>query len=332
MATGTTNSRGMATITTTPGSAGDQAYRVRLHEWRRGGDVVGWTTSFPVPVKVHAAGSRVSFKASPAVRTGDGLEAAAAGSARSEGRRHAAVVYGWNRHTRYSFDWEFGESLSSKPMRGNRIRGRWTEASDGTGRATLRNGAMVLSSSGYGNDPNGSRGSFWATQKGNASKRGRWEMRGNTVMRKKDGVPYRMRYELVPVNQVNQRCGANSITIAEVTGPGKPVKFGVRARNGRVFGGKTKLRNVPEHASFAVQVTNKHITWFIDGYRKGTVKRKVAIPKRKLVVRVSMVARPGKRMATSKSNVDWVRHYSLKKGKRPVAKKKLKRGKAWGGC
>ena len=312
---------GTASFSTTVPGAGSHWYRARLDDWTRDGDDVGWTVSFPVEVRTdgrstaHTTAATTVPSASLPVTT----------ARRSGERRHAAVVHGWNRRTRYAFDWEYGQSLTSAPGRGTALRGTWAEGSEATGRATLRNGGLLLSSDGYGSaGAAGPRGDVWATLQGNQYRFGRWEMRGSTTQR--GG------YELVPAAQASQRCGTAGIVIAETTGPGSAVSFGARSANGRTWGGQTRLDSVPGASSFAVQVTRRHITWFLNGTAVGTLRERAALPKGPMTVRITLVGEGHERMRSAKSTVDWVRAYPLTYGRTPTTKKRLRTGAGIGRC
>lgn len=330
----TLDGSGGATFTTTAPGSGTAWYRARLEDWAQDGDQIGWTTSHPVEVNVgSAAAARAFAPARTLAAAGTSAALPDLTSARSGERRHAADVYGWNRRARYSFDWEYGQSLSSPPNRGAALRGSWTEGSDGTGRATMRNGGLLFSSDGYGSAGKaGPVGDTWATQQGNSYRLGRWETRGSTTQRTYGKHDYRIRYELVPAGQSGRRCGTPGIVIAETSGPGSVVRFGVRGSNGRVWGGRARLDGQPGASSFAVQVTGKNITWFLNGTPVGTVRDTSVIPRRAMTVRISLVGRGRDRMNSAKSTVDWVRSYPLTYGKRATTRKQLRKGAAWGGC
>ncbi|QCX26359.1 hypothetical protein [Nocardioides jishulii] len=335
--TTTSDTYGLASFTTRHRAAGD-VYRVRLERWTAHGDDLGRTASFPHQVTAKAGrvkdGSfphRQGAVATSAVAAGlvQGVPTATASS--DGGRRHAWSTYGWGRDPRFRYEWEYGQSLSSPPSLGSRSKGTWTESSTGTGRVTLRNGGMLFASDGYGSAPNGAHGTTSATLKGAADRFGRWEVRGVTTQNSRTGRKYAMRYELVPVAQASRACGTSSIVLGESRGPGSPLTFGVRGPKGTKWG--RTLRSLPSGAnSVAVQVTRKHLTWFLNGKPVGTVRAKAALPKGPMTLRLTFVGAGNKTMDSAKGQVDWARSYSLKHGKRPTSKVRLKKGAAFGGC
>src|SRR5690606_6243951 len=189
----------------------------------------------------------------------------------------------------------------------------WVDGSDGTGRVTTRNGGLLLRNEGYGSAPQGAHGSVSASLTGKADRRGRWEVRGGTTPLPGGGTRPAVRYELVPQAQAHQICGVPSIVLGETRGHGQPLRIGVRAANGKTWG--RELGRVPSGASsYAVQVTKKHITWYLNGKPTATLRKRAALPKGPMVVRIMMAGEDGKTMAPAKSTVDWVRSFSLKRG------------------
>ncbi|MGN0062620.1 MAG: hypothetical protein ACI379_00140, partial [Nocardioides sp.] len=184
-----------------------------------------------------------------------------------------------------------------------------------------------------GSAPQGASGDVQGTLQGGGSARlGRWETRGSTTQRSTSGRSYRIRYELVPASQAGQRCASSGIVIAETTGPGGDLTYGVRGPRGGSWARTTTLSSTVGASSFAVQVTKRHITWFLNGSPIGTVRDRAMIPRQRMTVRISMLDVDGSPMKSAKSTVDWVRSYTLKYGKRPTSKKALRKGAAVGGC
>lgn len=329
----TTGSNGQARFTLTADQVGTETYRARLDDWTQNGDRLGWTTSFPIDVRTYAS-PRAAVEAglAPSVSTAVDPLPAPTLAAASGIRRHAGATYKWGT-PRLSYDWEYGESLDSPPAKGVAPAARWSEKSEGTGRATLRNGGLLFSSDGYGSAPQGARGDIWTTlDGGGAFRRGRWETRGSTTQRSNTGAAYRMRYELIPVTQAGERCPSSGIVIAETTGPGGTVKYGVRGPKGGSFVGTTRLSGTPGASSFAVQVTKQHITWFLNGQPIGTVRDRSMLPTQRMTVRLSLVAEGDSRMKSTKSTVDWVRSYSMKRGAKPTSRNILTNGGSLSGC
>lgn len=332
---------GLATVGTTHRRAGD-VYRVRAEDWRGNGDVIGWTASFPhvvseTPGRVKA-GTHLRTTRSPV--TSQAITEAPRTAKKKQkksdgGRRHAHSTYGWfgRDGVTQRWEWELGESLDSAAMQvrgSSRAANRWSEGSDGTGRVTLRNGGMLLRSEGYGSAPDGARGNVWAALTGSGERRGRWEVRGVTTPGG-GGQAHAVRYELVPLAQAHQLCGTAGIVIGESKGPGSPLRIGARAGDGTTWG--RTVGTVPSGpSSYAVQVTGKHLTWFVNGTPVATLRQSAALPTGPMALRVVMAGRHDTAMASTKSTVDWARTFSLKRGTRPTSRTGLTQGAAHGGC
>ncbi|GGD08207.1 hypothetical protein [Nocardioides daphniae] len=337
VATATSDAYGLATFTTTHRAVGD-FYRVRLSEWTLNGDAIGWHASFPHRVTSKASRikegtfpHRRATVAASAVAAGLAPGVPTAGGSHGGSRQHAWSRYGWGRDPRFRYEWEFGESLSSPPLLGTKSKGTWSEASTGTGRVTTRNGGMLFASDGYASAPDGTYGTTTATLNGASDRWGRWEVRGVTTQNSRKGRKYKMRYELVPVAQASRACGTASIILGESKGPNSPFTFGVRNAKGTKWG--RTIGKFPSGAvSVAVQVTQKHITWFVNGNPVGTVRDKAALPKGPMTLRLTFVGDGNRTMDSAKGQLDWARSYSLKYGERPTSKIALKKGKAYGGC
>lgn len=330
LASTTSDSYGMATFTTVLTDPG-AVYRVRAADWRTGGDVIGWTASFPhyvTPEPQRVKAGTLPARVAALDSSTPGLRKKSDG-----GRKHAAPTFKWGAQYRYRFEWEYGESLTSTPgaAMGARARSSWAEASDGTGRVTMRNGGMLLRSDGYGSAAGAPHGNVWATVTGAADRFGRWEVRGSTTPDAGSGPRYRVRYELVPLTQTGRRCGNDGIVIAETRGPGSPISFGVRGSTGTTYGGSLP-RTQTGASSFAVEVTKKHLTWFVNGVAVGTVRDRSVLPKGPMVMRISMLAEGTSTMVGAKSTVDWARAYTLKRGKKTLTKKSLTKGVTVGAC
>lgn len=327
---------GLATLRTTHRRAGD-VYRVRAEDWRRNGDDLGWTASYPhlvteQPSRTKAGARGLTGGNEARSLTGSPTAARKGGDG---GRRHAHSTYGWfgRDGVTQRWEWEYGESLSSPhyDVRGAKRRAnRWTEGSDGTGRVTLRNGGMLLRSEGYGSAPDGARGSVWAALTGSGERFGRWEARGVTTSMG-GGERHSVRYELVPLAQAHQLCGTASIVLGESQGPGRPLRIGARAADGTTWG-RTVGTTPSGPSSYAVQATRTHLTWYLNGTPVATLRASAALPKGPMALRVVMAGRHDTTMASTKHTVDWARTFSLKRGKKATTKKALTPGAAHGGC
>ena len=146
---------------------------------------------------------------------------------------------------------------------------------------------------------------------------GRWEARVRAVELEKGNKTFRFNWELVPVRK-QSRCGARGIVLTSYhPGDDKVARGAVRA-HGRSFsfGRKVDLRSRAWH-TYAVEVTKRHISWFVDTKVVRTEKRDAALSGVKLRPRFRIVAARHGRMNLSRMQMDWVRYYDLH---RPNAK------------
>ena len=324
VATGAVAADGTASFVVTPSSVGTVVYRVRLENWRSGGDRVGWFPSYPLHVHVLAtrAGdgprSRVAaptrFEPAPAKASTTTSTTTSAARARAPFQTTASRTYRWGT-TRFDFDWETGESLTDRPTLGSAPRGRWLDASDGTGRVALRNGAMQLSSNIEGPGRLGSRGSMWATLQGNPQSHGRWETRVMPMVFGGGATHYRVVGELVPTDPAQARCGARTITVFDIDAGTTGVRIGANGSDGSSW-----ARTVPgvtvDHAfhAYGVEVTKRRITWFVDGKPVGKVTDAGAVSGLPMTMRVTMQAAGAESMRTTRTLVDWVRGFPGRTG------------------
>ena len=139
-------------------------------------------------------------------------------------------------------------------------------------------------------------------------------------------VDYRIRAELVPADAA-QACSGPAITLFDVAPSQSQVTIGATSANGSQW-----TRTVPGvtinnafHA-FAVEVTAKKITWFIDGKAVGRITDRAAISGQPLTVRLTMQASGAETMRTTRTLVDWVRGYPAGTGKKTKGGVRLGRG------
>lgn len=292
-----------------PTGAGQAVYRVRAEDWDRGVGHVGWFPSYPLYVDVAAAGStsnRLPTSArqrslAPTLTKAPPHQVTAAGSRR------------WGIQ-RYDFDWEYGESLTDRAVIGSNRRGQWLDTSTGTGRVMMRNGAMQLSSNSEGAGRAGSTGSLSATLQGNVQPYGRWETRAMPMVFAGGSTDYVLRAELLPQADLATGCDSRSISLFE-TRPSTPgVTIGAHAPGGVSWQRTLDVTTQRTFHAYAVEVSPKKITWFVDGRPVGRVTDAAAISGQPLTVRITMAASGNEQMRTTRTLVDWVRAYSPDKG------------------
>ena len=99
-------------------------------------------------------------------------------------------------------------------------------------------------------------------------KYGRWETKLRMKAAENNPRDYRVLAELIPDDPADYHCGAQNITIAEVTAHGSRVVIGAKSMSGnREWTSAKRLTSLRGggSAAFAVEVTRKHISWFLNG-------------------------------------------------------------------
>ena len=239
-------------------------------------------------------------------------------AAKSGSRATAAQTYGWGKAL-WDFAWEFGESFDSRPYRGSDITaGRWIERTDGTGRVVKYGGGVEFHSAlvRNGTDEPDVGGST-LTLVDQPADRGRWEIIERSYQYEHDARDYTFLLELIPADPDGYDCGAHNLTIARVSPGDDRVTVGVNAGSAawdRTFQG---FRQNGTSHTYAVEVTGRRITWFIDGRSVASVDARAAIPQVPMTVRMRLVSDGPAEMNKSVVKVDWVRSYDLERGKVP---------------
>ena len=327
---------GKALFTVTEPAAGTYVYRARLSDWTQNGDRVGWFPGFPTTVRVGGLGGSRSPEspasyAAPSIPSTQGYASGVGTAGRNAGQMLRWVPALWD------FDWPYGESLTTKPYRGTRMRGRWIESSDGTGRADIHNGALKLDSQRENKDGiPGDRGTTRVMLRGQPAKYGRWEGRLRMKSSETNARDYRTLIELVPNSPRAYACGARTITLADLTAHGRTVRVGATSVKGRQWSRSIsglRFNNVTHH--FAVEMSRRHISWFIDGKVVATLKRKAAraaIPRVPMTLRYSMVGDGDREMNRTQAIADWFRGFPITTGRATRSGAPLKRSAFRGGC
>lgn len=308
-------------------------YRVRQENWTVGGDDIGWFPSFPTSVEFlglpRAKASSTTSEASPSAAPATVTPRTTV--ARTAGGSSASLTYGW-RPALWDFAWEYGESLSSRPSRGTDRKGSWLDSSLGAGRASKHNGGLMLDSQRQ-YDGDGDVGTTMATLRGNPMKYGRWEARLRLKSNESGGRDYHARVELVPNAARDYHCGAQNITVADVPVNGSTVGVGAKALAGNRQWTYTEGVDVGTSAvAVAVEVSKRHISWFLGGRVIATVRSRAAVSDVPMTLRLSLVGDGEHEMNKTQFISDWQRGYSLDRGKRTFSGQGLKRSTHSGGC
>lgn len=213
--------------------------------------------------------------------------------AQEPGPVNAGNTYKWGPFAKH---WEFEHGLGS----------RWQVT--GTGHIEDRYGMASLNSA--------ARGSTAATLQARPHRYGRWEVRIRTRAWDTAYRNYFVRTELVPSG--DGHCGAKNIALGAY--PNLSRKIGFYIHNGRHAFSASKrapIRNTHYH-TLAVEVTPRHIAWFVDAKVVRNEHRPAALSGVPLTVRFSLDApTPHTRMNRTMLQYDWLRYWTLK---RPDAK------------
>jgi len=230
----------------------------------------------------------------------------------------AAQRYGW-RTMQWDYAWEFGEDLDSRAYRGaDTSGGRWLDYSNGTGRVVKFGGGIEFHT-GERYDGSDDRGDTRLTLTGKAVRLGRWEVKERTRLDEKTQAQsdYTFLVELVPEGTGPEECPAYRLTVARTVLGASTIKIGVNS------GAKAWTRTLTGYGRsgatlsprlYAVQVTGKRITWFVNSRAVASTAADAAIPKVPLTLRMSVVAKGDLEMDKADVLIDWVRNYDLYKG------------------
>ncbi len=273
----------------------------------------------------------------PGTAQAPGSVTSAARAAKADGTT-AAQHYGWGA-MQWDFAWEFGESLTSDAYRGAHPEGGWwVDHSTGTGRVVKYGGGLEFHSGEVSQSFKAPDvGTTTLELEGKAAKRGRWELRERIrfypAQDAPAGEPYAFVVELIPENPALYNCGRHNITIARAEVGGSTVR--VQANAGKSAWSKTVAgfgRSDKDDRLYAIQITGKQITWFVNGSAVASLRARAAIPRIPMTVRMRMVGNGSTEMQKSFVLIDWVRNYNLQRGKRPPRGQSLTKGGYGGDC
>lgn len=309
-------------------------YRVREENIFTNGNRIGWTQSFPLYVFV----GRQSSAQDVMPQSGDeSVPSVASGPVRTAGvspfGATASQRYGWQ-PALWDFAWESGQSLSSRPARGTNRRGRWLDYSDGSGRAAKYNGGLSISSKRYNGAGSGDLGTTRTTLQGNAATVGRWEasMRVRSAF-ERGGRGYNIVAELVPANASDYDCGSHNIQVANISPFSRQVRFGVRSPEYR-WNDTAIASTTPLERPFrvAVEVSRRHITWFLNAAPVGSVTDPAALSGVPMTLRLSLEGDGQTEMDQASLISDWQRGFPLSTAPSTVSQNKLARDRAATNC
>lgn len=226
------------------------------------------------------------------VGLGSAVTPADADHAHPPGPVHAGNTFGWGKAP---VDYRYVGPLK---------RSQWKVK--GPGLVQNQHGMLTLNTA--------KRGTVSATQVTKGHAVGRWEVRMRSRTYSRRHHDYRVLVELVPAGKRPEYCGAHNVSIAAYTPNKTMVSHYIRTRpDNRYIARKgLSLRNDQWH-TFAVEVTKKRISWFVDAHVISTEKRDDALSGVPFAVRFTMEAEDGKRMNQSRMQMDWLRYWTLRK-------------------
>jgi hypothetical protein len=311
--------------------AGVVVYRVREENHFTNGHQIGWIQSFPLYVLVGQAAQdwyTSRYGLNQATTSEPGRTAKLGRQPQTASQR-----FSWF-PSLFDFAWEHGQSLSSPPARGTRIQGSWVDYSSGSGRAQKYNGGLAIDSKRYAGAGSGDFGTTSATLRGNAMTSGRWEisMRIRNAF-ERGGRPYQVLAELVPTRAADYDCGTHNITIAKISPFSRRVRLEARSPRYRWSGTATAAYTPLANAyNVAVEVTSKHITWFLNSSPVASVTSTAAVPGVPMTLRLSLRGHGDDEMNQTNFISDWQRGFPITTGQRRVTQKKLTRTSAVTAC
>lgn len=169
-------------------------------------------------------------------------------------------------------------------------------------------------------------GTVWATVPGQAHRYGRWEARVRSEQNGRGGRQYKVLWELIPSGDYH--CGDKFLEISAYHVGDRRARMHLRTPSGTSFSA-SKRRNLRDNVwhTYAVEVTKKHISWFVDTRVIRTERRDAALTGTKYQMRFRLAAVPHRRMNPTRMQMDWVRYYSLDRpNARSIKAPRLDRG------
>jgi hypothetical protein len=269
-----------------------------------------WTSTIPRPSTGRWARRCVAAGAAVLMAVSLG---SASGPARADhthgapGPVHAGNTFGWYGHGGLVYDETFVGPLAK----------RWKV--EGPGQVRNQHGMLTLNTA--------TKGTVSATLMRPGRAYGRWEIRMRQRQYGHGFAPYRVLTELVPVTDVGEGCGEQNIALNKFTMGRSKVNFYIRTRPDTLYRASMKRGfGQDQWHTFAVEVTRKRISWFVDGHVIRTETRPDALSGRKFQVRFTMLAEKGKRMNRARMQMDWLRYWTLqapneRSTKAPVTKR-----------
>jgi len=226
-----------------------------------------------------------------------GLLLAPATHAAEPGPIHAGNTFGWYPYAQH---YEFERWGAPKPLTSD-----WQHH----GRTSERGGQLTLSAS-HGRTTE-------VTLRGAGHRTGRWELRWHGYSLGTEANHYRMTSSLVPARTAARGCGPD-ITFEDVTLPQSRAGLAIRPGAGTAYTASTASRGESfggrEHwHTFAVEVTHRRISWFVDAHVIATETRTAAMVNVPLTVQLRLEPTTRGKGDRVRMQLDWLRYWTLRK-------------------
>jgi hypothetical protein len=166
-----------------------------------------------------------------------------------------------------------------------------------------------------------------------AARYGRWEARMSAVERApRVGAKYKFFWELVPVG--DSHCKGNDVVLASYRVDNARARGYVRKLPHNEFR-FSKARDLQWGAwhTYAIEITKRRISWFVDTRVVRTERRTAALSGVKLRPQFRIVGQKGKAMRTSTLQFDWIRYYTLDRpNAKSIAAPRMRKATYRGAC
>ena len=187
------------------------------------------------------------------------------------------------------------------------LRGDWVQSKQG--RVKTQSGMLTVIGT-------GKQTKITASPTSVKARYGRWEARVRIRETNHNGQRYRAYWELIPTKDF--KCGAKSIVLASYKSQDRKVTGAVRVPpSGQYSYNKRLALHQGWFHTYAIEITKKHISWFVDTKVIHTERRTDALRGIQYRPRFRLQGKDGVKHRTTWMQMDWVRHYDLS---RPNAK------------
>jgi hypothetical protein len=205
---------------------------------------------------------------------------------------HAGNTFGWGWAKR---DYRFVGPLK---------RSNWRVV--GPGQVRNQNGMLTLNTRDHG--------TVSATELTRGHRIGRWEIRLRSRQYVHGHQRYRVMTELVPAGNRERYCGAKNVALESYTPGTRSASHYIRSRPDHQYTAHKRLGlHDNQWHTFAVEITKRRISWFVDAHVISTERRHDAITGVPFAVKFTMQATAGKTMNQSRMQMDWLRYWTLER-------------------